>query len=208
MKSVAMSGSLRANVGKKDAKALRVQGLVPCVLYGGKEQVVFSVTEKAFKPLVYTPDVHTVELNLDGTKHVAILKELQLHPVTDRIIHADFLEVGAGKPVTISLPVQFSGNSPGVRAGGKLIKKMRKIKVRGPIENLPDRITIDITTLELGQSIRTGQIDLKGLSLLDAPNLTVVSVNVTRNVAAPVEEAKKPASAAAPAAPAAKAAKK
>lgn len=192
MKSVAMSGSRRANVGKKDAKALRVQGLVPCVLYGGADQVSFSVADAEFKPLVYTPDVHTVELTIDGVAHKAILKELQLHPVTDRILHADFLEVGDGKAVTMSLPIKLTGNSAGVKAGGKLTKKMRKLKVRGPIDKMPGEISIDITALDLGQSVRAGEVELGGLTLLDSPSLTVVTIKTTRNVAAaaPVDDKK------------------
>src|ERR1051326_8368750 len=124
MKSVTMSGSPRANVGKKDASGLRREGKVPCVLYGGPEQVTFAVDERAFKNLVYTPEVHTVEIDLGGKKHNAILKELQLHPVTDKIIHADFLEIIPGKAVTMELPLKFEGTAPGVRAGGKLLRKM------------------------------------------------------------------------------------
>ncbi len=192
MKSVAMSGSRRANVGKKDAKALRVQDLVPCVLYGGADQIAFSVPNAEFKPLVFTPDVHTVELTIDGVAHKAILKELQLHPVTDRILHADFLEVGDGKTVTMSLPVKLTGNSAGVKAGGKLTKKMRKIKVRGPIDKMPGEILLDITALDLGQSIRAGEVKLDGLTLLDSASLTVVTIKTTRNVAtaAPADDKK------------------
>lgn len=187
-----MSGSRRANVGKKDAKALRVQDLVPCVLYGGAEQLSFSVATPEFKPLVFTPDVHTVELTIDGNVHKAILKELQLHPVTDRILHADFLEVGDGKTVTMSIPIKVVGNSAGVKAGGKLTKKMRKLKVRGPIEKMPSEITLDITALDLGQSVRAGEIVLDGLTLLDSPALTAVTIKTSRAVvvAAPVDDKK------------------
>jgi large subunit ribosomal protein L25 len=204
MKSVAMSGSLRANVGKKDAKALRVKGLVPCVLYGGAEQVRFAVDERAFKNVYYTPDVNTVEIDVEGKKLIGILKEVQLHPVTDRILHADFLEVVSGKDTTVSLPVVFEGTSPGVRAGGKLIRKMRKLSVRGPIEKMPDQITIGIEKLEIGDTVFVSDMNIDGLSFLDKPNSTIVTVRVTRNVA---EEEVKPAAGAAAAAPAAGAAK-
>lgn len=199
MKSVAISGSLRTNVGKKDAKGLRTSGMVPCVLYGGTEQVKFAVEERAFKTLVYTPDVHIVELELGGKKHNAIMKELQLHPVTDKILHVDFLEVVAGKAVTIELPVRFEGTAPGVRNGGKLLRKMRKIAVRGPVEKLPDALTIDVSKMEIGDAVRVGDIKIDGLTLLDKPNITIVAVRVTRNA---VEEpsAAKPAAAATPAA--------
>lgn len=201
MKSVTMSGSPRANVGKKDANGLRREGKVPCVLYGGPEQVAFAVEEKAFKDLVYTPDVHTVEIDLGGKKHNAVLKELQLHPVTDKILHADFLEIVSGKAVTMQLPVKFEGTAPGVRAGGKLLRKMRKISVRGPIEKMPDSITIDVSRLEIGGAVRVGDMNVEGLTFLDAPNVTIVTVRVTRNVVE--EEAKPAAGAATPAAGAA-----
>lgn len=210
MKSVAISGSSRANVGKKDAKALRLKGLVPCVLYGGAEQVRFAIDERLFKQLYFTPDVNTVEIEVEGKKHTGILKEVQQHPVTDRILHADFLEVVSGKPVTMNLPVKFEGNSVGVRAGGKLIRKLRKLTVRGPIEIMPDSITVDISKMEIGASIRVGDLNVEGLSFLDGSNITVVTVQVTRNVveetqaAAPAAKAAAPAAAAKPAADAKK----
>ncbi len=197
MKTVAISGSIRTSVGKKDAKALRVSGLVPCILYGGTEQVSFAVPERDFKSLVYTPDVHLVELELGGKNYNAVMKELQLHPVTDKILHVDFLEVITGKAVTMALPVKFDGTAPGVRSGGKLIRKMRKITVRGPVEKIPEAITLDVSKLEIGDAIRVSDVTVDGLTLLDIPNNTVVTVRVTRNV---VEEAKPGATTAAPAA--------
>lgn len=201
MKSVAISGSPRANVGKKDAKALRVKGQVPCVLYGGTEQVHFSLDERAFKTLYYTPDVSAIEIEVGGQKYTSILKEVQQHPVTDSILHADFLQVVADKPVTVSLPVKIEGNAAGVRAGGKLIRKMRKLSVRGPVAKLPEAISLNIESLNIGDAIRVGDLSFEGLSFLDGKNMTIVTVQVTRNV---VEEEKPAAGTAA--APAAKAA--
>lgn len=199
MKSVSMSGSLRANVGKKDAKQIRINGQVPCVLYGGEKQVTFSVDERAFTPLVFTPEVHTVDLDLDGQKFQAILQELQTHPVTDKIIHADFVQLIPGKSVTMNLPIKTVGNSAGVKAGGKLIKKLRKVSVRGPIEKMPENITVDIENLGIGQAVLVRDLSQDGLTFLTPGNSTIVTVQVTRNV---VEE---PAAAAkAAAAPAAK----
>ncbi len=195
MKSVAMSGSLRANVGKKDANGLRRTGQIPCILYGGTEQVKFTMEERSFKPLVYTPDVHIVELDLDGKKHTAIMKELQLHPVTDKILHVDFLEVLPGKAVTIELPVKFEGTAPGVRNGGKLLRKMRKIVARGPIEKFPNELTIDVSKMEIGDAVRVGDVKIDGLKFLHEPNITIVAVRVTRNVVE--EETAKPAATAA-----------
>lgn len=196
-----MSGSRRAGVGKKDAKELRAKALVPCVLYGGKEQVSFAVPEDQFRHLVFTPDVHTVKLDVDGASFEAILHDLQQHPVTDRILHADFLEVVAGKPVTLSLPVHTEGNSIGVKAGGKLIKKMRKLKVRGPIEKMPQHITINVENVNIGQAIRVEDMKMDGLEFLDLESMTVVTVQTSRNVA---EETPAAGAAAAPAAGAAK----
>lgn len=209
MKSVAISGSPRANVGKKDAKALRVKGHVPCVLYGGAEQVRFSVDERVFKHLYYTPEVNTVEIDVDGKKLTGVLKEVQLHPVTDRILHADFLEVVPGKSITVDLPVKFEGNSAGVRAGGKLLRKMRKLSVRGPIEKMPDAITIDVSNMQIGDAIRVQDMNVDGLTFLNGGNMTIVTVRVTRNVVeetptAAAPAAAKPAAAAAPAADAKK----
>lgn len=204
MKSVSISGSPRANVGTKDAKELRRQGMVPCVIYGGKEQIHFAAPEAAFKPLVYTPDALTVKLDVGGRQFNAVMQEAQFHKITDKLIHVDFLEIIPGKPVTMNIPVHVSGNSAGVRAGGKLIKKMRTLKVRGLAENLPDTINIDITPLEIGQSITVGDIKMNNITFLDAPNATIVSVKTTRNVvetpAAAAAAEKKPAAAPAKAA--------
>jgi len=200
MKSVAMSGSLRANVGKKDAKALRVKGLVPCVLYGGTEQVMFAVDQRAFKHLVYTPEVATVDLDIDGKPHKAILKDIQMHPVTDSIIHADFLELVTGKTVTMNIPVKFEGTAVGVRDGGKLLRKMRKVTLNGPIEKMPQAVTINVADMKIGDTVRVGDMKLDNLSFLDKPNMTIVAVRVTRNV---VEEVKPAAAATAAATPAA-----
>ena len=208
MKSVSISGSLRANVGKKDANALRNANQVPCVLYGGKEQVHFAVASSEFKSLIYTPEVHTVDLDISGKKYSAILQEAQFHTLTDNLMHVDFLEIVAGKPVTMNIPVKTTGTSPGVRAGGKLLKKLKTLKVKGPVEKMPDAVNIAIDSLEIGQGVRVADIKLDGLTLLNSENVTVVSVQVTRAAVANADEAAKaaaaPAKAAAPAAGAAK----
>lgn len=203
MKSVAMSGSSRANVGKKDAKMLRSEGKVPCVLYGGAEQVSFSVEEKQFKPLVYTPDVHVVKLDVNGKAYEAILQDLQTHPVTDKIIHADFVEVVPGKPVTLSLPVKTTGTAPGVKAGGKLLKKLRRVSVKGPIEKMPESITIDIANMNISDAVLVRDLNIEGLTFLTPENSTIVTCQITRNVAEePAPAAKAAAAAPAAAAPA------
>lgn len=197
MKTVSISGSLRVNVGKKDAKALRREGLVPCVLYGGKEQVTFSVPEKNFAKLVYAPDVHLIDLDLAGKKFNAILQEVQFHPVTDHILHVDFVEVAQDKPVTMQLPVRCNGSAAGVREGGKLQKKMRTIKVRGLIDKMPEAINIDVTHMNIGDTVKVSDLKYDGITFMASPNVTVVAVRYTRNV---VEEAPAAAVTAAPAA--------
>ena len=201
MKSVSISGSPRVNVGKTDATALRNAKQVPCVLYGGKEQVHFSVLEADFKNLIYTPSVNTVNLDIAGKKYNAILQEAQFHSVKDNLLHVDFLEIVAGKPVTMNIPVRTTGTSPGVRNGGKLNKKLKTLRVKGLVEKMPDTIDVAIDNLEIGQGVRVSDIKLDGLTFLNAQNITVVSVQITRAVAA---EAAAPATAAKAAAPAAK----
>ncbi len=205
MKSVSISGSPRANVGKKDATALRNAKQVPCVLYGGKEQVHFSVLAADFKNLIYTPHVHTVELDIAGKKFNAIMQEAQFHRVNDELLHVDFLEIVAGKPVVMNIPVKTTGVSPGVRAGGKLVKKLKTLKVKGLVEKMPDTIDIAIDSLEIGQGVRVADIKIDGLTMLNAANVTVVGVQTTRAAAA---EATAAAAAAAPAKGAAAPAKK
>ncbi len=184
MKSVTLSGSLRANVGKVDAKAVRAKGLVPCVIYGGKEQIHFQADERAFKPVIFTPNAHIVEINLDGTVYKTVLQDAQYHKINDKLIHADFLEIQEGKPVTANIPVVLTGQSEGVKKGGKLVLKLRKLKARGIAAEMPDSIEISIAKLDIGGSIAVGDIDIKGVTLLNAKNVSVVAVQTTRGVAA------------------------
>lgn len=184
MKSVSISGSPRANVGKKDAKALRVAQLVPCVLYGGKEQIHFAAPEVNFKDLIYTPHVHTVELEVAGKKYNAILQEAQFHKTNDNLLHVDFLEIQAGKQVTMNIPVKTTGTSPGVRAGGKLVKKLKTLRAKGLVDKMPDTIDLAIDALEIGGSVRVKDIKVDGLTFLNAENITVISVDTTRAAAA------------------------
>jgi len=213
MKTITISGTKRANVGKRNAKDVRNSGQVPCVIYGGKEQIHFSALEKDFKPLVYTPDAHLVTIDLGDTKVNAILQDIQYHKIKDGVLHADFLELMPGKPVIINIPVKVKGNAKGVREGGRLIKKMRTLKVKALAEKLPENIELDITDLNIGDSIHVGDIKLDGVTFLDAHKITVVGVRVTRAVveetpaAGAVTAAATPAAAATTAAPAADAKK-
>jgi large subunit ribosomal protein L25 len=193
MKTVSLSGSLRANVGSKDAAELRAKGMVPCVLYGGTEQIHFYTDSRNFKDIIFTPHVSIVEIEIGGAKHRAILQEAQYHRVNDRLIHADFLLVSDDKPVVMEIPVKTVGTSEGVRAGGKLVVKLRKLRAKALAKNLPDTIDINIENLGIGKSVTVGDINIEGVELLNAKNVTVVSVNVTRAVAQEQQEEKKAA---------------
>lgn len=175
-----MSGSLRENVGKKDAKALRKQGKVPCVLYGGESQIHFGMDATEFKDLIFSPESAFVELNIDGSTYSAILQDIQYHVVSGNIMHADFLILSEDKEIIMGVPVKTTGDSAGVLKGGVLMIKMRRIKVKSLPANMPETITVDITNLEIGDSFKVGQIDSQNLTLLDSPNAVVVAVRVTR----------------------------
>jgi large subunit ribosomal protein L25 len=191
MKSVSISGLSRASVGKKDAKAVRNAGFVPCVLYGGKDQKTFSVKYNDLLPLVYTPEVLTVDLNIDGTGYKALMQEIQFHAINDKIVHIDFLEMFDNKPVFIDIPVHTTGNSIGVKAGGKLTLNVRKLKVKALPANLPDSIEIKIDHLDIGKSIRVSEIAVNNIELLDTPNMVVVTIKATRNMASAATDAAK-----------------
>ncbi|MEE4176098.1 MAG: 50S ribosomal protein L25/general stress protein Ctc [Bacteroides sp.] len=188
MKKVSVSGSPRENVGKKDAKRLRREGLVPCVIYGGKEQIQFSAPEKEFKDVVYTPEACLINLNIDGKEFNAILQDIQFHPVTESILHADFLEVFDDKPVKIDIPVKITGNSPGVIKGGKLHLKLRKVKTKGLPVDLPDQIDVSISKLEIGDSFKVSQLESDKLEFLDPANAVIAMVKSTRVVAPIADE--------------------
>jgi large subunit ribosomal protein L25 len=181
MKTFDIKGKERESLGKKATKALRVEELVPCVLYNGKENVHFSVEEKAFQYLVYTPNVYIVNVDIDGKVSKALMQDIQFHPVTDRILHADFLEINDDKKVNFSIPVKLNGLAKGVTQGGKLMLKLRKLKVRGFAKDFPDTLDIDITDLELGKTIKVGDLSFDNLELLDAKNAVVTTVKLTRS---------------------------
>ncbi len=180
MKTIAMFGNARTTVGKVSTKALRTEGKVPCVLYGGKENVQFSMFEPDFKMLVYTPNTYKVKLDIDGKTYHAFLKDIQYHPVNDAILHADFLEISENKPVEVSVPVRLVGNSIGVRQGGKLLVKAKKLRVRALPAQLPDAIELNIETLEIGKSMKVADVKAGDLELLDSPNNPIVTIKTTR----------------------------
>lgn len=180
MKSIAISGSLRENVGKRDAKELRYEGKVPAVLYGGKKQYHFAVSAADLKSLVYTPDIHFVDLDLDGQKFKAIIQEMQFHPINDLIRHIDFLELNDKKEVVMNIPVTLTGTSPGVRSGGKLIQKLRKLRVKALPNDIPQEIEVSLNALEVGKSVRVEEIKLKNARVLNNADDTIVSVGMSR----------------------------
>ncbi len=195
MKSIELKVTQRKTTGKKDAKKLRKNNQVPCVLYGGKENIHFFAEDRSFKDLVYTHHVYIVDLNIEGKKHKAILKEIQFNPVSDRIDHIDFVEVAPDKPVVIGLPVEITGSSAGIRAGGKLRQRKRYIKVKGLVEHLPDSLVIDISDLEIGQSVLAGDLNYPHVEILELKRSLVVGV-ISSRIAKGMEEG---AEAAAPA---------
>lgn len=202
MKKVSLSGSPRANVGKKDASALRKEGRVPCVVYGGKEQTAFHVSEIELKKIVWSPNVYQVEISLEGKTIPAIIKDIQFHPVTDSVSHVDFLEILPGKDVKVNLPLRLNGIPEGVKKGGKLYQNFRKLAVAGAVDVIPETIELNVEGLNIGDNIRVREIALKGVKLLELPDAVVASVKVTRNVEEPVATtaAATPAATAAPAA--------
>lgn len=184
MKTVSLSGSPRANVGKTDAAALRAAGRVPCVIYGGGEQIHFSADIRDFKNIIFTPETNVVNIEVAGKSYRTVLQEAQYHKINDLLIHADFLLVSDDKPVSVQLPVRTVGQAEGVKAGGKLAVKLRKLKVRGLISKMPEAIDINIEHLSIGKSVTAGDIAIDGITLLHPKNISVVSVLTTRNVAA------------------------
>jgi len=182
MKKVSLSGSLRENVGKKDAKKHRREGNIPCVIYGGEKQIHFITNEIKFDKIIFTPEVFLITIDVEGKEYLTILQDVQYHPVTDKVLHADFLELTDGKSIAIGIPVALKGSSAGVMAGGQLIKKMHKVRVKGLVEHLPETVEVDISDLVIGSSIKVRDIELENLSLLDPPNSVIVRVKTSRNV--------------------------
>ena len=180
MKVIALKGDVRNETGKRLTKQLRKEGKVPCVVYGANENQHFSVYQADFKNLVYTPNTYLVKLNLGNSARLAKVQELQFHPVSEDILHADFYEVDVNNPIKITVPVKLKGNSPGVRAGGQLQLKIKKLLVSGLVTDLPEFIEVNIDTLEIGKSIRVKDVSVSNLELLDAENNSIVSCVVTR----------------------------
>ena len=191
MKSIAISGSPRENVGKRDAKELRYQGLVPAVLYGGKNQIHFSVSAADLKALVYTPEVSFVALEIGSVKAQAIIQDVNFHPLTDLPLHVDFLELDEKKPVVMQIPVKLTGTSPGVKIGGKLIQKLRKLRVKALPKDMPQNVEVSITKLEVGKSVSVGDLKFNDFLITNNTDDTIVSVIMSRALKQAEQETKK-----------------
>ena len=175
-----LKGELRTDLGKKATKVLREEKKVPCVLYGGKENIHFSVVEKDLSKLVYTPFVYIVKIMIDGNAYEAVMREIQFHPVTDRILHIDFYHIFAEKPVIIEVPVKLKGFAEGVQAGGKLVQVIRKLKVKALPSNLPGEVELDVTSLGLGKSIKVKELSFDNFEVVNAKEVVIAQVKVTR----------------------------
>ena len=180
MKTIEIQAVSRTQFGKKSTNSLRAEGNVPCVMYGGKETVHFYAHENIFRNLVYTPDVYLVNLIVDGKSYNAVMKELQFHPVSDKLQHIDFVEVFESKPVVMDVPIRITGESSGVKAGGKLKVKRRNLRVKGLAGNMPEHLNIDITGLGIGQSIRIGDLAYENLEIIDNKRAMIVAVATSR----------------------------
>jgi large subunit ribosomal protein L25 len=187
MKEINVAGKKRTDTGKKATKELRKQGYVPCNLYGEKkdangnpEALAFAILATDLRKVVYTPHIYVVSLDIDGEKHTAVMRELQFHPVTDALLHIDFYEINDKKPITIGIPVKLNGLAQGVRDGGKINLAERKLNVTAPYKQIPEVLDIDVTNLQLGKSIKVGELSFEGLEIATPAQVIVCSVKATR----------------------------
>jgi len=180
MKSISIKGTKREVVGKKETKRLRAEGLVPGVLYGGEAPIHFYAPEKEFKPLIYTPNVYLVDLDIDGTVYQSIIKDSQFHPVEEQLLHVDFLRTSEDKMVKVEIPIKVDGFAKGIRKGGKLKQNLRTLKVKAMVKHLPDFIEINVDDLDLGQSIKVASLQRENLEFLNAKAVPVITIMITR----------------------------
>ncbi|WP_207536099.1 50S ribosomal protein L25/general stress protein Ctc [Desertivirga arenae] len=191
MKTIAISGSKRGNVGKRDAKELRYEGKVPAVLYGGNEQIHFAVNASDLKAIIYTPEVQFVEIDIEGTKVQAIIQDSQFHPLNEQILHVDFFQLNPEKPLIMGIPVKLTGTSPGVKMGGKLVQKLRKLRVKALPANMPQNVEVSIEPLEVGKSVRVRDLKFDEFEITNTPEDTIVSVTTSRALRQAEQEAAK-----------------
>lgn len=189
MKTLEIKGSLRQGLGKKESKDLRKQKNIPCVMYGGEKNLHFFAHENQFKKLVYTADVFLVKLEVEGQSFDTVMQDIQFHPVTDGMLHIDFVQVFPDKKVTVNLPVTLTGSSVGIREGGKLRQRRRILKVNGLIKDMPDRLEVDLSDLDIGDSMKVGDLSYDNLEILDPPRAMVAGVVSSRLIAKGMQEA-------------------
>lgn len=181
MNVIAINGEPRESLGKKSSKAIRRAGRIPCVLYGGADPVHFSVEPNDVKDIIYTPAFKLAEITIDGKTDKAILKDVQFHPLTDEVTHIDFLRLVDGQPLKLEVPVRFVGNAPGVKVGGKLQQALRKVKIKTTPAHIVDQVVLDVSKLEMGQSVRIRDIQpQEGVTVMNSPGIPVASVEVPR----------------------------
>jgi large subunit ribosomal protein L25 len=183
MQVIELQGQTRESIGKHETKLIRINGNIPCVLYGGKENIHFTIQKIPFNKVIITPNVYVIKLTIDGKEVNAIVKDLQFHPVSDDVLHVDFQQIFEDKPFSIKLPIKIVGVSDGVKQGGKLQIKMRKLKVNGLLKNMPNVIEIDISHLNIGNSVKIDSLKVANLTFEEPKNAVVCSVNLTRSAA-------------------------
>ena len=191
MKSITIKGSERENVGKKATKAVRDAGMVPCVIYGGNQPVHFVADERAFKDLVYTPNAHTVVIELNGTSTNVIMQDIQFHPVSDKILHIDFFQLSDDKEIIMEVPVKITGTSPGVLLGGVLRLNQRRLKVKALPKNLPDFVEASISELQMGNKLYVTKLETNNFKLMHPDNTVVCQVRISRAAMKAAQEAAK-----------------
>ena len=191
MKEINVKGQKRSDLGKKASKEMRKEGMIPCNLYGEAkdangqpEAVAFMVPMAELRKVVYTPHIYVINLDIDGKKHTAIMKELQFHPVTDALLHADFYEINEEKSIAIGIPVNLVGLAQGVRDGGRLSLSIRKLVVKAPYKQIPEKLDIDVTALTIGKSIKAGELNFDGLEIITPKDVVICSIKMTRAAAA------------------------
>ncbi|MBQ1676596.1 MAG: 50S ribosomal protein L25/general stress protein Ctc [Bacteroidaceae bacterium] len=198
MKSINVAGSLRTETGKKGTRELRKGDMIPCVLYGVEKEMdengklkpkatAFSVTNAAVRNLIYSPDIFVVNLSIDGKECKAVLKEIQFHPVKDNILHIDFYQVTEDKPIVMEVPIKLNGLAEGVKAGGKLVAQVRKLKVKALYNQIPEKLDIDVTSLALGKTIKVAALSFDGLEIVTSKEVVVCGVKMTRNARSAAE---------------------
>lgn len=180
MKTIGIKGSVRQSIGKKSTKELRKNGRVPCVLYGGEEVVHFQAEEGEFRKIVYTPKIFLLDIDIDGTVYRGIMQDIQFHPVSEKILHIDFMKISDDKPVKIDIPVRIEGYAQGIQQGGQLKFNLRTVRVKALVKDIPDEIVVDVTELVLGQSVRVSDISIEGVEMLNTLSIPIASVSITR----------------------------